>query len=157
MSLDLPAELAAFRSHNAEETTSYGRRLAAILPRPVLVLLTGDLGAGKTMLVKGLAEGLGVANALDVTSPSYTLIHEYERGEAKLYHLDLYRVDSEPEFATLGLDDLGNLPGDVAPIIAVEWGEKFLSRPAFPVLQILLEISGEHERRLTATWVEAGQ
>jgi len=151
----LPTDLLAFRSNSAEETTDYGRRLAAFLPRPALVLLSGDLGAGKTMLVKGLAEGLGVATALDVTSPSYTLIHEYAHDRVKLYHLDLYRVDSEPEFASLGLEDLG-APGEEAPVIAVEWGEKFLARPAFPTLRIHLALTGEQERQLTAAWALEG-
>ncbi len=84
-------------THSAEETIAFGRTLAAKLTPPLIVLLRGDLGAGKTTLVKGIAEGFDAARAEDVTSPTFTLIHEYRGPRATLYHVDLYRIDTERE------------------------------------------------------------
>src|SRR6202521_1384127 len=93
-------------SHSPEETIVFGRSLAAELSPPLIVLLRGDLGAGKTTLVKGIAEGFGAARAEDVTSPTFTLVHEYRGADTTLYHVDLYRIDTERELEPLGLDDL---------------------------------------------------
>src|ERR1022692_1680059 len=93
-------------THSAEETMAYGRELAAELSPPLIVLLRGDLGAGKTTLVKGIAEGFQAARAEDVTSPTFTLIHEYRSPRATLYHIDLYRIDTPRNLETLALDDL---------------------------------------------------
>ena len=87
-----------------------------------MVILHGDLGAGKTTLVKGIAEGLQAASRDDVTSPTFTLIHEYRGPEVTLYHVDLYRVETERELATLGLDELFAEDGN---LVLLEWGEKF--------------------------------
>jgi tRNA threonylcarbamoyladenosine biosynthesis protein TsaE len=108
-------------THSAEETIAYGRRLAAELSPPMVVLLRGDLGAGKTTLVKGVAEGFEAARAEDVTSPTFTLVHEYRGPNITLYHIDLYRIETQRELETLALDDL------LAPncILLIEWGEKF--------------------------------
>lgn len=108
-------------TYSAEETIAYGRKLAADLSPPLIVLLRGDLGAGKTTLVKGIAEGFEAARAEDVTSPTFTLVLEYRGPRATLYHIDLYRIDTQRELETLGLDDL------LAPncILLIEWGEKF--------------------------------
>jgi tRNA threonylcarbamoyladenosine biosynthesis protein TsaE len=108
-------------TRSAEETIAIGRALAAELSPPLIVLLRGDLGAGKTTLVKGIAEGFAAARAEDVTSPTFTLVHEYRGARATLYHIDLYRIDTERDLETLGLDDL------LAPncILLIEWGEKF--------------------------------
>jgi tRNA threonylcarbamoyladenosine biosynthesis protein TsaE len=108
-------------THSAEETIAFGRKLAGELSPPLIVLLCGDLGAGKTTLVKGIAEGFEAARAEDVTSPTFTLVHEYRGPRATLYHIDLYRIDTQRELETLGLDDL------LAPncILLIEWGEKF--------------------------------
>ena len=108
-------------TNSAEETIAFGRALAAEFSPPLIVLLRGDLGAGKTTLVKGIAEGFRAASAQDVTSPTFTLVHEYRSPRATLYHIDLYRIDTERELETLGLDDL------VAEnsILLIEWGEKF--------------------------------
>ena len=110
-----------FTTHSAEETIALGRRLAAMLAPPKLVLLRGELGAGKTTLVKGIAEGFHAATADDVTSPTFTLVHEYRGPEVNVYHIDLYRVDTPRQLETLGLDDL------IAEnsVLLVEWGEKF--------------------------------
>lgn len=116
-----------FTTASAEETMACGREIAKFLAPPLLLILRGDLGAGKTTLVKGIAEGLDAADAEEVTSPTYTLIHEYDgslgASAVRLYHLDLYRIESERELAGLGLEDLAG-PRNVA---LVEWGEKFAS------------------------------
>ena len=131
-------------THSAEETIAYGRKLASELFPPLIVLLRGDLGAGKTTLVKGIAEGFGAARAEDVTSPTFTLVHEYRGPHTTLYHIDLYRIDTERELETLGLDDL------IAPncILLIEWGEKFPRLRRDQNLEITLERVGETERRI---------
>ena len=130
-------------THSAEETIAFGRKLASILSPPLVVLLRGDLGAGKTTLVKGIAEGFGAARAEDVTSPTFTLVHEYRGSQTTLYHIDLYRIDAERELETLGLDDL------LAPncILLIEWGEKF-PRWRDPTVEIVLERMGESGRSI---------
>src|ERR1041385_1286353 len=110
-----------FSTHSAEETTELGRRLAAELKPGSIVLLRGDLGAGKTTMVKGIAEGFQAAKAEDVTSPTFTLIHEYRGPAVTLYHIDLYRIDTQRELDTLALDDLMTPQS----ILLIEWGEKF--------------------------------
>jgi tRNA threonylcarbamoyladenosine biosynthesis protein TsaE len=110
-----------FVTHSAEETIALGRTLAATLIPPKLVLLRGDLGAGKTTLVKGIAEAFQAASAEDVTSPTFTLIHEYRGPQASIYHIDLYRIDTPRQLETLGLDDLVTNNS----ILLIEWGEKF--------------------------------
>jgi tRNA threonylcarbamoyladenosine biosynthesis protein TsaE len=110
-----------FTTHSPEETIALGRTLGALLAPPKLVLLRGDLGAGKTTLVKGIAEAFEAAPAEDVTSPTFTLVHEYHGPRANLYHIDLYRIDTPRQLETLGIDDLIN--GD--SILLIEWGEKF--------------------------------
>ena len=132
----LPAELAEFISPSPEATLEYGRRLARSLPRPCLVLLRGELGAGKTMLAKGLAEGLGVASAQDVSSPTYTLIHEYYGEEVDFYHIDLYRLATPRGLSSLGLEDLFR-PRSKPAIVAVEWGEKLIELGSFAGLLYL--------------------
>ncbi len=121
--LNLPADLADCISNAPEETLAYGRRLALILPRPCLVLLRGELGAGKTMLANGLAEGLGVASASEVSSPTYTLIHEYSGEAVDFYHIDLYRLATPRDLSSLGLEDLFRRRVKPA-VLAIEWGEK---------------------------------
>jgi tRNA threonylcarbamoyladenosine biosynthesis protein TsaE len=142
-------------THSAEETIAFGRRLAAELSRevstklsaPLIVLLRGDLGAGKTTLVKGIAEGFGAAVAEDVTSPTFTLVHEYRGPRATLYHIDLYRIDTERELETLALDDL--LGQDC--ILLIEWGEKFSRLQRDRDVEIALERLGETERNIQVT------
>ncbi|MFY9673847.1 MAG: tRNA (adenosine(37)-N6)-threonylcarbamoyltransferase complex ATPase subunit type 1 TsaE [Terriglobales bacterium] len=138
---------ATTETHSADETIAYGRALAAELSPPLLILLRGDLGAGKTTLVKGIAEGFQAARADDVTSPTFTLIHEYRSPRAALYHIDLYRIDTERELETLALDDL------LAPnsILLIEWGEKFPRLARERDLEITLERVGETSRRIRRT------
>ena len=106
-------------THSAEETLELGRAIAAELPSKAVVLLIGDLGAGKTTLTQGIVEGLGAAARDEVASPTFTLIHEY--GPPRVYHIDLYRLDTEAEVATLGLDELFERDA----VVLIEWGERF--------------------------------
>jgi tRNA threonylcarbamoyladenosine biosynthesis protein TsaE len=131
-------------THSPEETIAFGRKLAEELRPPLVILLRGDLGAGKTTLVKGIAEGFEAALAEDVTSPTFTLIHEYRGPHATLYHIDLYRIDTEKELETLGIEDL------LAPdcILLIEWGEKFPRLVRDRDIEITLERVGETERRI---------
>ena len=131
-------------THSAAETVAFGRQFATELSPPLVVLLRGDLGAGKTTLVKGIVEGFQAASAEDVTSPTFTLVHEYRGPRATLYHIDLYRIDTERELETLGLDDL-IAPGN---ILLIEWGEKFPRLLRDRGLEITLERVGETERRI---------
>ena len=131
-------------THSPEETLAFGRELARELQSPCLVLLQGELGSGKTTLTKGIVAGLGAAGEEEVTSPSFTLVHEYGR-DPKVYHLDLYRVESAHELATLGLDDLWAQDA----IVIVEWGEKLWDNPPAPRVRIQLEHITSDERRIT--------
>ena len=136
-----------FITHSADETIALGRELAKMLTPPKLVLLRGDLGAGKTTLVKGIAEGFQAASQEDVTSPTFTLVHEYRGPAASLFHIDLYRVDTPRQLETLGLDDL------IAPdsVLLIEWGEKFARFVRERDVEIALERTGENDRRITVT------
>jgi len=108
-----------YRTTSEEETVALGERLARDLPARGVVLLTGNLGAGKTMLAKGIVSGLGAAPADEVSSPTFTLIHEY--GNGRVYHVDLYRLEEPRELATLGLEELF----DRDALVLIEWGERF--------------------------------
>lgn len=131
-------------THSAEETIALGRTLAELLAPPKLVLLRGDLGAGKTTLVKGIASAFHAAEEEEVTSPTFTLIHEYRGPRANLYHIDLYRIDTQRELDTLALDDLRASDS----ILLIEWGEKFPRFVHERDLEIMLERVGESERRI---------
>lgn len=132
-----------FVTHSPEETVELGSRLARQLPRPCLILLQGELGSGKTTLVKGIVAGLGAAREEDVTSPSFTLVHEYGR-EHKVYHADLYRVEGLPELATLGLEDLL----EQRATVIIEWGEKFPPQDVEAQIRIHMEMLADDERRV---------
>ena len=133
-----------FTTHSAAETVALGRKLAAKLKPPKLVVLSGELGAGKTTLVKGIAEGFEAAAGEQVTSPTFTLIHEYRGPRANVFHVDLYRVDTERELETLGLDDLL----DERSVILIEWGEKFSRFERERDAEIVLERKGENDRKV---------
>lgn len=107
-----------YRTESEAETIALGERLGREIQRGV-VLLIGNLGAGKTTLAKGMVNGLGAAPADEVSSPTFTLIHEY--GGGRVYHIDLYRLDEPREVESLGLDDL--FARDA--LILIEWGERF--------------------------------
>jgi tRNA threonylcarbamoyladenosine biosynthesis protein TsaE len=132
-------------THSPEETIAFGRTLVELLAPPKLVLLRGDLGAGKTTLVKGIAAGFEAAEEEDVTSPTFTLVHEYRGPRANLYHIDLYRVDTQRELETLGLDDLR---AESNSILLIEWGEKFPRFLRERDVEISLERDGESGRRI---------
>ena len=130
-------------SGSAEETERIGREIASALQAPALVLLVGDLGAGKTTLSKGIIAGLGAAAPDDVVSPTFSLVHEYD-GDPKVYHIDLYRLDRAPELETLGLDDLW----DQEAVVLVEWGEKLSEALPGRRIEIRLSHAGPDERRI---------
>ncbi len=132
-----------FTTHSADETIALGRELAKTLQPPRLVLLRGDLGAGKTTLVKGIAEGFRAASQQDVTSPTFTLVHEYRGSNVNVYHIDLYRVDTPRQLETLGLDDL--IAND--SVLLIEWGEKFPRFSRDRDVEISIERSGDTDRR----------
>ncbi len=134
-------------THSVEETIAFGRTLARVLAPPKLVLLRGDLGAGKTTLIKGIASAFKAASEEDVTSPTFTLVHEYRGPLANLYHIDLYRVDTPRQLETLGLDDL------VAEdsVLLIEWGEKFARFARDRDVEITLERVGENDRKIQVT------
>jgi len=109
----------AYRASSEAETIELGRRLAGELPPRGVVLLIGNLGAGKTTLAKGIVSGLGAAAPDDVSSPTFTLIHEY--GGGRVYHVDLYRLDEERQVAALGLEEIFERDA----MVLIEWGERF--------------------------------
>jgi tRNA threonylcarbamoyladenosine biosynthesis protein TsaE len=109
--------LPRFQTRSEEETIELGRKIAALLPKRSVVLLIGKLGAGKTTLAKGILSGLGAAIPDEVSSPTFTLIHEYPGA----YHIDLYRLDRADQVATLGLDEIF----DREAVVLIEWGERF--------------------------------
>ncbi len=121
-----------------------GHKLVPLLAPPKIVLLRGDLGAGKTTLVKGITEGFQAASEEDVTSPTFTLVHEYRGPSATLYHVDLYRVDTPRELETLGLDDLMSENS----VLLIEWGDKFARFERERDVEIVLERVSENERKI---------
>lgn len=131
-------------SRSAAETIARGRELASRMRAPLLVLLCGDLGAGKTTLAKGIISELGVAREEDITSPTFTLVHSFI-GPVKVYHVDLYRISGVQEFDSLGLEDLFAEPG----IVLIEWPERMRLRTDWPVMRIELEHTDEGVRRIT--------
>jgi tRNA threonylcarbamoyladenosine biosynthesis protein TsaE len=134
-------------THSAEETIAFGRTLTDLLAPPKLVLLRGDLGAGKTTLIKGIAAGFQAASEEDVTSPTFTLVHEYRGPQANLYHVDLYRVDTPRQLETLGLDDLFAENS----VLLIEWGDKFARFVRDRDVEITLERVGENDRKIQVT------
>jgi tRNA threonylcarbamoyladenosine biosynthesis protein TsaE len=163
----IPTRLAQeFLTRSPEETIELGRRLAQELKPPSVVLLIGDLGAGKTTLTKGLVAGLGAADVEEVTSPTFTLVHEYggERTRKNqqaphVYHVDLYRIETPREMTTLGLEDLVS---DRQGIVIVEWGEKMGAGfrnpwPGSRLLEIHFQAAGEDSRRIKICEREAAQ
>jgi tRNA threonylcarbamoyladenosine biosynthesis protein TsaE len=136
-----------FVTRSSDETIALGRSFVDLLTPPKLVLLRGDLGAGKTTLVKGIAEGFQAASQEEVTSPTFTLIHEYRGPRASLFHIDLYRIDTQRELETLALDDL--ISDD--SILLIEWGEKFLRFERERDIEIALDKVADQERKIRIT------
>ncbi len=134
-----------FVTNSAEETVSLGAALAREFSPPAVVLLIGNLGAGKTTLAKGIVEGLGAASPDDVSSPTYTLIHEYGGGaRTKVYHIDLYRLDRPEQLAALGLDEIFDAPA----VVLLEWAERFPESLPSTRWEIRLSPKGEDGRQI---------
>jgi tRNA threonylcarbamoyladenosine biosynthesis protein TsaE len=140
-----------FTTHSGADTIEVGRKLARLLKPPQLLLLRGDLGTGKTTLVKGIAQALDAAEPDEVTSPTFTLLHEYDGAldgrPVKLFHLDVYRLEGERQLETLGLDEL--LTPDA--LVLVEWGEKFKSIRKKSTGEIAITSAGGDARKITVT------
>jgi len=136
------------RTRSVAGTLALGELLTELLRAPKLVVLRGDLGAGKTTLVKGMAAALGAAE--DVTSPTFTLVHEYVGRRVRLFHLDLYRLETEKELEGIGLWEMADAPD---ALVVVEWGDKFASVMERADAEISME-SGENEteRLLLVKW-----
>jgi tRNA threonylcarbamoyladenosine biosynthesis protein TsaE len=130
-------------TRSSEETIQFGRYLGARLRPPVLILLSGELGAGKTTLTKGIVNGAGAAHEDEVTSPTFTLVHKYGNG-SRVYHVDLYRIGDSHDLETLGLEDVLSEPG----VVLVEWPERLTLRTDWPVIRIELEHVAEDTRKI---------
>ena len=131
-------------SHSAEETIELGRQLARRLSPPVLVLMSGDLGSGKTTLSKGIISGLGAAREEDVTSPTFTLVHMFHN-HSKVYHVDLYRIEKFIDLESLGLEDALSEPA----VVLIEWPDRFSLRTDWPKVTVQLEHLEGDSRRIT--------
>lgn len=131
-----------YQSNSASDTRAVAARLAAELQPGAVVLLSGDLGAGKTAFTKGLAEGLGI-DAADVTSPTFTLVHEHRQGRLPLVHVDLYRLEK------VDLDELG-MDAELADqgVLAIEWSDRLIRLPAGAV-SVQIVATGENRRTIT--------
>jgi len=138
-----------FKTENGADTIEVGRQLMKLIKPPQLLILRGELGTGKTTLVKGIAQALNAAEADEVTSPTFTLIHEYigtqDGKQVKLFHLDVYRLEGERQLETLGLDEL--LTPDA--LVLVEWGEKFKSIRKKATGEIAISSAGGDARKIT--------
>ena len=133
-----------FVTHSSDETIRAGREIGAAIQAPALILLSGDLGAGKTTLTKGIASGLGAAEEDEVTSPTFTLVHKYAKS-SPMYHVDLYRIGDFHDLETLGLEDVFSEKA----VVIVEWPDRFTLRTEWPVVRVHLEHVAEEERRIT--------
>lgn len=137
-------------TRSSEETIQRGREIGASLNPPVLVLLSGELGAGKTTLTKGIVTGLGAAREEDVTSPTFTLVHKYQ-GRARVYHVDLYRISGFHDLETLGLEDLFSEDA----VVIVEWPDRLALRTDWPILRIELEHVSDDSRRIVLSDIKS--
>lgn len=135
--------MTTYRTASEEATIRLGAELAQALPRKRAVLLIGNLGAGKTTIAKGIVGGLGAAERDEVSSPTFTLIHEYGT-EGRVYHIDLYRLDEPREVATLGLDEIF----DRDAVVLVEWGERFPQLMPAERTEIRIRTIGNDEREI---------
>ena len=133
-----------YHTASEDETISLGERIAAELPAKAVVLLIGQLGAGKTTLAKGIVKGLGAGAPDDVSSPTFTLIHEYS---PSVYHIDLYRLDTPSQVATLGLDEIF----DRRAVVLIEWGERFPELMPADRIEIRLREIEENSREIEVT------
>jgi len=128
---------------SADETIALGKRLAAGLLPPLVVLLSGALGAGKTTLAKGIICGLGRAAEGEVTSPTFTLLHVFQN-DWPVIHVDLFRIEGHHDLATLGLEDVFSEPA----IVLIEWPERLLLRTDWPIFRVRIDHENETIRRI---------
>jgi tRNA threonylcarbamoyladenosine biosynthesis protein TsaE len=135
-------------THSEAETIELGRKIASELPKKAVVLLIGNLGAGKTTLAKGIVDGLGAGDPDEVASPTFTLIHEY--GGGRVYHIDLYRLEEEREVATLGLDELFEREA----VVLIEWGERFPRLLPAERIEIRLRAGADESREIDTGEIE---
>ncbi len=152
-------EVLQFISNKEVETISLGEKIGELLEPGQLILLSGELGAGKTILTQGICSGLGVDEV--VTSPTYILINEYE-GDLKIYHMDLYRLEAEEDLYDIGIEDYLDTEG----VVLIEWPDLVydLLPPDFIYIRIvvvnkdtrkiLIEAEGDRGRRLIARFGE---
>jgi tRNA threonylcarbamoyladenosine biosynthesis protein TsaE len=127
-------------AHDPKETRALGRELSLTLPENSVIGITGDLGAGKTEFVKGIAQGLGSTDP--VTSPTFTLVHEYRSGRLPLFHMDFYRLQTEAELDEVAFDDYLREPG----ICAIEWADRFPDRIPRDAIRVQIQIGSGNER-----------
>jgi len=131
------------QTQSTSETIRIGKRIGELLHRGDVVALLGELGAGKTQLIKGLAKGAGVKNSKYITSPSFTLINEYS-GKIPFYHIDLFRLNGEREAEGLGLEEYLHGQG----ITAIEWADRILPLLPEETLRIHIHYTGKHSRSI---------
>src|SRR5580698_6762745 len=140
-----------FITNSAEETIGMGREIAGKLRPPILVLLKGDLGAGKTTLTKGIISGLGAAREEDVTSPTFNLVHVFKTQSVPpvtVFHVDLYRLEGTHDLESIALEDILSEPS----IAIIEWSERLTLRTDWPIVRIELDHAGEDLRRIRVTF-----
>jgi len=142
-----------FKSRSVEGTLALGERIAEMLTPPLVVILRGEVGAGKTTLVKGIAAALGAAAEDEVTSPTFTIVHEYEGKSVRLFHLDLYRLETEEQIAVLGLEEMAGYENS---LVLVEWGERFESVVKMSGGEIYMEHGEGDERGLIVRLKDSG-
>jgi len=142
--------MATFISHSPEDTQALGECWGRDAHNGLVIALSGDLGAGKTQLVKGLARGLGVASR--VHSPTFTLVNEYTGGRLRLFHLDLYRLETRAQILSAGLEDYWQPDG----VTVIEWAERAKEELSMKneesercIRRVEIEVIGETERRIT--------
>ena len=133
-------------SHSVEETFQLGEKIGKYITPGTILALSGDLGAGKTALSQGIAKGLGIGE--QVVSPTFTLIQEYEGGRIPLYHMDMYRLETEREFAQLGLEDYFNSDG----VMVIEWAERLGDLLPADHIAIDIQYLSERERKITVSY-----
>ena len=138
-----------FKTRSVGGTLAIAGTIAEVLAAPRVVVLRGEMGAGKTTLVKGWVAALGAGVEDDVTSPTFTLVHEYQGPRVKVYHLDLYRLETERELATLGIDEMA---GEGDAVVLVEWGEKFASVMERADAEVAMTHLEGDERGLWVRW-----
>ena len=138
-----------FKTRSVRGTLAIAETIAEMLPAPRVVLLRGDLGAGKTTLAKGWVEALGGGLADEVTSPTFTLVHEYQGRRTKIFHLDVYRLETSQEVQALGLDEMSS---GADSLLLVEWGERFPEVQRLASAEVSMEALDGDERSLLVRW-----